>query len=40
MNSAYILGAAALGAQGTRFLAKPFNLAQAVTQVRELLDQT
>ncbi len=36
---ANILGAEALARPGTSFLAKPFNLAQAVSQVRGLLDQ-
>jgi CheY-like chemotaxis protein len=36
---ANILGADALAKPGTSFLAKPFNLAQAVRQVRGLLDQ-
>jgi CheY-like chemotaxis protein len=36
---ANILAAEALVLPGTRFLAKPFNLAQAARQVRELLDQ-
>jgi len=36
---ANILGAEALAKPNTRFLAKPFNLAQAVSQVRGLLDQ-
>jgi two-component system cell cycle sensor histidine kinase/response regulator CckA len=36
---ANILGVEALAKPFTRFLAKPFNLAQAVSQVRELLDQ-
>jgi PAS domain S-box-containing protein len=37
---ANILGPDALAKPGTGFLAKPFNLAQAVSQVRGLLDQT
>jgi CheY-like chemotaxis protein len=36
---ANILGAEALAKPGTSFLAKPFNLTQAVSQVRGLLDQ-